>query len=191
MFNKIKNLWNNYGFEIILIISVSVIIILGITRIGKKGKYKRPSKAGINYYLKQIKGQKPKIRLLKKGPPKQSEGELECRRVLEQIFGRRFPNIRPNFLRNEVTGNIHNLELDCYNSELKLAVEYNGKQHYQYLPYFHKSKAVFQNQLYRDYMKKNKCKENGVCLINVPYTVKNCDIKNFLIKKLRQNKYIN
>lgn len=177
MFEKFNKLWKKYGFEITVGLSILFILFLALFRIGKKGTwssgYSIPPKA-------------------KRKPPQESKGEVECRRVLEQLFNKPFPKIRPNFLRNPVTSeemSDNNLELDCYNDELKLAVEYNGAQHYKYIPYFHKSKDSFHNQKYRDYMKQNMCKENGITLIEVPYTVKVEDIKSFLLKKLSFTDY--
>ena len=119
-----------------------------------------------------------------------SKGEIECRKVLQDIFKRPFNKIRPEFLRNTVTGQ-HNLELDCYNNELKIAVEYNGIQHYKYTPFFHKNNEAFLNQKYRDYMKRQLCKENGITLIEVPYTVKLSDIRSYIINQLKlKNKLI-
>ena len=111
-----------------------------------------------------------------------SSGEAECRRVLEKLFHpHNFINARP--LRNGVTNK--DLELDCWCDELKLAVEYNGKQHYEYIPYMHKNnKAEFRNQQYRDYMKIQQCKDNGITLITVPYTIPVCDIESFLKSNL-------
>lgn len=177
MFEKVKNIWKKYGFEISLGLSILVILILAIFRIGKKGtwsdSYITPPKIG-------------------RRPPQESKGEVECRRVLEEIFKRPFNKYRPDFLRNPVTSNgmdSNNLELDCYNSELQLAVEYNGIQHYKYIPYFHKTKDSFQNQKYRDYMKNEMCKKNGITLIEVPYTVKVPEIKSFLLNKLSSAGY--
>jgi hypothetical protein len=83
---------------------------------------------------------------------------------------------------NEVSG--HQLELDCYNDELKIAVEYNGKQHYEFIPYFHSNKEAFQNMKYRDYMKQKLCSENGVKLIIVPYSVKHQEISDYIEKRI-------
>lgn len=116
----------------------------------------------------------------------QSSGELECRRVLESIFpGYRFPSSRPDFLSNPVTGGRFNLELDCYNEELRLAVEYNGAQHYAYVPHFHSSRAVFQNQMYRDELKRRMCRDHDVTLIEVPFTVETGRIRAFLTARLQ------
>ena len=113
---------------------------------------------------------------------KESRGETECRRVLESIFSKPFPNSRPSFMKNSVTGS--NLEIDCYNDELNLGCEYHGKQHYEYVPYFHKDKQHFYNQRYRDEETKRLCSQNGVSLIEVPYTVKIGDIETYIRKRL-------
>jgi len=114
--------------------------------------------------------------------PRESSGEMECRRVAEMLTGRPFPKKRPDFLRNSVTD--ANLEIDCYCDELKIGIEYNGKQHYHYTPYFHSSKDAFYTTKYRDEMKARLCKENGVNLIIVPYTVDIKDIEEYLKQKL-------
>ena len=117
-----------------------------------------------------------------KGILRESSGEIECRRVAEMMTGKPFPKKRPDFLKNPVTS--HNLEIDCFCEELKLGIEYNGKQHYKYTPYFHSSKDAFYNTRYRDEMKARLCKENGIKLIIVPYTVKVGDIEEYLKQNL-------
>ena len=114
----------------------------------------------------------------------ESKGEIESRRVLEKIFKTQFPKARPDFLKNPVTGGVSNLELDCYNDEMKLGLEYNGVQHYKFKTFFHKNKDQFTMQKYRDDMKTRMCKEKGITLIEVPYTVKLNDIENFIKDEL-------
>lgn len=117
---------------------------------------------------------------------KTSKGQLECRRVLETLYpGYSFPSARPDFLNNPVTGGKANLELDCYNPTLAIAVEYNGRQHYEYTSYFHPNKDAFYNQRYRDDLKRRLCAEHGITLIEVPYTVKQAEIRSFLTQRLR------
>lgn len=124
-----------------------------------------------------------------KMPPKDdSAGEKMCRQVIEKIFNEDFKKVRPDFLKNSITDSKQNLELDCYNEKLKIAVEYNGRQHYEFVPFFHNnSKAVFQNQQYRDEFKRRVSKENGIFLIEVPYTVELDQIEDF-IKNALKNK---
>jgi len=113
-----------------------------------------------------------------------SKGELICKQVVEKILNKPFIKIRLDSFKNNVTK--RNLELDLYNEELKLGVEYSGRQHYEFVPHFHKNYEAFLNQQYRDYMKEIKCKENGIRLIVVPYTIKHEDIESYLSKELNK-----
>jgi len=117
-------------------------------------------------------------------PPKKTaknKSEKECRRILESIYGKSFHSVRPDFL--EYT-NGHNLELDMYNEELKLACEYQGAQHYKFIKYFHKSYDDFINLTIRDKWKANKCKQLGIRLITIPYTVKFEDLSEYIKNQL-------
>jgi hypothetical protein len=181
-FGKLKKLWNERGFEIVLGLCVAVIITVSLYRkiTGKKGSWSS------NYsYVKSTSNDTSS-----RAPPRESKGEIECRRVLENLFDKSFDKARPDFLNNPVTGGKHNLELDCFNPELRLACEYNGVQHYKFVPYFHKNKEAFRNQQYRDYMKSVMCKENSITLISVPHTVDIGSIRSFLIKELQKHRFI-
>jgi hypothetical protein len=179
---KLKNIWKEYGFEIAVVVSVAFIVLYSMYR---KSNGIHGSWSPVYSYQPNTAQKTPK------SPPKESKGELECRRVLQKIFGKPFYKARPDFLRNPVTGGNFNLELDCFNNEMGLAVEYQGSQHYKYIPYFHKNKATFRNQQYRDEMKRVKCKQNGITLIEVPHTVKLGNIEVFLITELRSTGYLN
>lgn len=108
--------------------------------------------------------------------------EHKCREILQRIFHVDFPSSRPDFLKSPMTG--HNLELDCFNPNLKLALEYNGKQHYTYTPYFHKSKRDFYAQVHRDNWKREKCQMNGITLIEVPHHVPENKLEPFIREQL-------
>ena len=111
-----------------------------------------------------------------------SKGEKICRDTLEKIYGMPFPNVRPGWLVNDKTGRC--LELDCYNEDLKLAVEMDGIFHYKWPNSFHKTYEEFKEQQYRDRLKDKLCKERGVHLIRVPYNVQNNIISVYIISKL-------
>jgi hypothetical protein len=113
---------------------------------------------------------------------KSSRGEEECRRVLEKMFGVPFPSVRPKWLTNPVTK--MPLELDCYNSDYGIAVEYNGAQHYRYVAKFHNNHAALKEQMYRDQIKRLLCLKHRIHLIEVPYTVPTEHIERFLTAKL-------
>lgn len=104
-----------------------------------------------------------------RGKRKISRGENICRATLESIYGVPFTTQRPDFLTNPETGAA--LELDCYNSELAIAVEYNGEQHYRWPNGFPMTREQFINQARRDTLKRELCDSHGVYLIVVPYNV--------------------
>lgn len=112
-----------------------------------------------------------------------SAGELECKRVLEKLFNVEFVNTRPSWLRNR---RCNKLEIDCYNAKLKIGLEYQGKQHYEYVPFFHKSIKDLERQKEHDQIKRDLCRKRGVLLIEIKYTTKLKDIENKIIKKLRR-----
>ena len=181
MIKKVKK----YYFEICFATIISFLLGFGIycKARGKQGSWSN------SYYYE------PDMFTLKNRPStestkKQSSGETECRRVLQHLFSRPFPSVRPNFLRNPVTRGGNNLELDCFNEQLRLAVEYNGQQHYKYVPYFHNSHEAFRNQQYRDEIKRRICIDNGITLLEVPYTIKTKDIAAYLVDELRKRGYL-
>lgn len=110
--------------------------------------------------------------------PNESKGEAHARNLALIIFGKPFTKIRPDMLKNNVTG--HNLELDLYNDELKLGIEYSGVQHYKFVPFFHKNYEHFLTQKYRDEIKRMLCQKNEIHLIEIPYTVKLKDMETFI-----------
>lgn len=118
-----------------------------------------------------------------------SRGERICCETLERMFGVPFTNQRPDWLRNPETG--RNLELDCYNEELKIAVEYNGAQHYQWPNFTGQSKAEFESQLRRDAFKSKMCEKRGVYLLIVPYTIPYAEIASYVTNKLEPTLGVN
>jgi hypothetical protein len=105
------------------------------------------------------------------------------RRTIEALTGKKFVSVRPAWLRNPMTGK--NLELDGYNEELSIALEYNGWQHYRYVPRFHKCAGDLEKQIYRDQLKKKLCTLNGIDLIIVPPTIDRFHLCSYILEKLR------
>ena len=63
------------------------------------------------------------------------------------------------------------LELDFYSEELSLAFEYDGRQHSEVVPFFHKNENDLRNQIKRDKLKESLCDDNDVTLIRISYKV--------------------
>lgn len=181
-----KNYWNNNGLEILAMISFIIIIILFIYNCfsKKKGSYSKvygdfvsnqniPKDSFFNYRQHTM---------------RDSKLELLTKYHLENLFRKSFYKIRPNFLKNNKTG--RNLEIDLFNKELNLAVEIQGIQHYKFTPKFHLSEKHFIEQKQRDYMKKERCQQYGIKLIEIPYYIKEKDLQSFLIKRLQEERLI-
>jgi hypothetical protein len=183
MFQRITQFWNEHGFITCVILTIIFFLIywLFFTRHKQDGTY------STTYYYPP--GGKLKNEFKRsgspRGPPQTSKGEVICKSTLESLFQRPFQKIRPSFLYNTVTH--ENLELDMYNQEINLACEYNGKQHYEYIPYFHQnSRTNFHNQKYRDERKIEMCRKNNIPLIIVPYTIPPEEIPNFIRQEVRR-----
>lgn len=130
-----------------------------------------------NYKTEQKKPKRPLY--------KESKAEAITRRTLEEIYNKPFIQCRPDFLRNPETG--ENLELDCYNDELKIAAEYNGVQHYHWPNFTGQSEEQFFAQLKRDQYKVDVCDDNGIYLITIPHDVKYDDIPAYIEYYLPEN----
>jgi len=133
----------------------------------------KPSQIAMNTYL--LNPPKKKGRMI-------SRGERMCCQTMERIYGVPFVTKHPDWLVNPETGN--KLELDCYNEELRIAVEYNGEQHYMWPNFTNQTYEQFVNQVRRDQLKIDECDRHGVYLIIVPYNVQHERISEFIMSHL-------
>jgi len=180
MFDQFKRYWDEYGLEGLAILSGILIIVLFFYNwyTNKQGTY--------NSRIEKIEfGEMPKDPFFnyRQHTVRDSKLELAAKYHLEDMFQRPFYKIRPDFLKNDATG--RNLEIDLFNKELMLAVETQGVQHYKFTPKFHLTERHFRDQQYRDEMKARKCREYGIKLIEIPYYVKERDLREYLKKALR------
>ncbi len=112
-----------------------------------------------------------------------SKEEMYACQAAAKVFGVPFQaSYKPDWMKNPRTG--INLELDCYNDDMKIAIEYNGIHHYQYPNWTTKKyktgKDEFAKQVQRDLLKPELCDEQGVWLITIPYTVKRADYEKYI-----------
>lgn len=100
----------------------------------------------------------------------------------ESVFNKKF----------ETDFQVENFKLDFYSEELKIGIEYSGKEHYIFPNNIFKNtnegreKFINQRKHFED--KLNFCDGKGIYLITIPYTVKEENIKAW-IKYYRPNKY--
>ncbi len=92
--------------------------------------------------------------------------EFLCKQLLETNLNIEFKKTRFGY-KDKI------YEFDGYNTEHKIAFEYQGYQHYVYPNYWHKTEEAFIKAQQRDKEKEQYCIENNISLIVIPYTVKN------------------
>ena len=111
---------------------------------------------------------------------KGSKSEELVRTTMEQIFGVPFKRIRPSWLRGSKGSN---LELDGYNDKLKIAFEYQGKQHYERAKYLedHDLKRVIEN----DKFKAKVCASRGISLFIFSYKQDYRDFPSLAVKQAK------
>lgn len=86
-----------------------------------------------------------------------------------------------------LTGGKGNLRFDfaCYkNGRIVCLIEVDGRQHFEYTPFFHKSKIAFRRQKEHDIKKNKFCLKNRIPLIRIPYW----ELDNLTLQTLFYNK---
>jgi hypothetical protein len=112
-----------------------------------------------------------------------SKLQIEVGNLLDKYFPELTikENYRPDWL---VGSNYTKLELDFFIEELNLAFEIQGKQHYEYIPFFHNTIDDFENQKKRDQEKKDLCSGHNINLIEIFCTLDAIKQINNLNEKL-------
>lgn len=104
--------------------------------------------------------------------------EKECREIFNKFLNKHFiPVSYKDFILSQSK---RPLKLDGFCKELKLAFEYDGKQHYEQAWY--QTKDVFDRANYRDLCKNLLCQQHGIYLIRIPYFVK--EIESFIQEEI-------
>ena len=76
------------------------------------------------------------------------------------------------------------LRFDFYLPDHNICIEYDGEQHFKPVEYFGGVKRFIEQQK-NDSIKDNYCKQNGIKLIRIPYTVKSKEkIKSILKQEI-------
>lgn len=114
-----------------------------------------------------------------------TKGEQACLEALARIFpGKEFVKVRPEWLINDRTGRA--LEIDLWSEELRVGVEHSGLQHYCPVNAFHKTRAEFDDQVFRDQLKRSLIARRGGLLIEVPFSVPHGQIEAFIVGEINR-----
>ena len=102
---------------------------------------------------------KNSLRWCPKCSPNKLIGETLARLILEHLLKMKLPSV---YIK-EMEG----LQLDGYNSENRIAFEYQGYQHFTENSHFHTNEKRYKSQIKRDNYKKELCKKNKITLIEI------------------------
>lgn len=98
-----------------------------------------------------------------------SKCQLKSQTKLYEKLKESFPNEEILFeINKETVVWLKNQRFDIYFPKYNIAVEYNGQQHYIPIEHFG-GKLAFEDTLWRDELKRQKCKENNCILFEVKY----------------------
>lgn len=109
--------------------------------------------------------------------------ERLCRAYLEHFFKKPFPPTFVDWIRGPKG---RPLQLDGYNPELRVAFEFQGVQHFEYTPIFHRSREHFEERGALDDLKRKACEQHGVLLISIPYSVPYSEIGSYVRDKCEE-----
>ena len=112
------------------------------------------------------------------GCPKCSYKSSKGVKIIEKALSTlQIPYEREKFLENSLQRFDFYLE---YNNQV-YAIEYNGRQHYEYVPFLHGNNIHnFEKTQERDMRKAKYCSEHNIQLIVIPYTLSNSQIKEYI-----------
>lgn len=124
--------------------------------------------------------QSPAMHLRGEGCPKcdMKYKACACERRIFHLIKQRFPNLEiiSGYRDKSIFGRQH---LDIYIPEYKIAVEYQGPQHFQNDEYLDDYRHSLNHRQELDFRKWNLCKENGISIFYFTFNKKFKDIEYF------------
>lgn len=164
---------------------ISVHELSSILNTSQKTIYNLLNKYGYHSYMEFVGTVKGVY--IQKNRSDTSISALRCFEIISNILHENYElEVSFDGLVNKITG--RKLRIDCYFKNSNIAVEYNGIQHYEFVPFFHTDKNSFEYQKYKDSEKVKYCNSHGIKLIIVSYkeplTV--CNLKKLLSRDNQQ-----
>lgn len=117
-----------------------------------------------------------------------SVGELDCCNIVKSILGKKVKieeQYKINYNNEYIDCGLNYFLVDIFIPSLKIAIEFDGDQHYRYISLFHHTYQNYIDRVNRDICLEQYCQDNSIKLFKIPY----CDrgrlnevIKTFLLE---------
>lgn len=96
-----------------------------------------------------------------------SKGEKKVAEVLDAM---EVKYIRQYYFDDLKSDKNYPLYFDFYLPDYNVVIEYQGEQHYRFIPHLQKNEKRFQEGKNRDVLKRQYCNEKRIKMIEIPYT---------------------
>ena len=104
------------------------------------------------------------------------------RKAMGNVTGVEFPTSTPDWLRNEQG---YQLEIDGFNEELMIGFEYQGRQHFEFVEFFHTDTDGLEKRKSNDAIKKRILANRGVTMLYPDYKLSISEYESFIHSNLR------
>lgn len=94
--------------------------------------------------------------------------ENACCKILKDL-GLKVIRQHPVKCYDDVLNKYRTLNVDFYLPDLNIIIEYDGSQHYRFNSKFHKTLDDYRDQVRRDIIKNQYCKNNNILLLRITY----------------------
>lgn len=131
---------------------------------------------------KEKRGTRARKKNVKSKPFIKWKKETQMFHMLSSLFNA--PCVMNGYYSNLRSPKGEPMQLDWYCPDCKVAYEYQGRQHYEYSSYFHKSKTAFKYLQECDRLKAELCEKNGIILIPIKYDKRLTE--RYLLLKLKE-----
>lgn len=166
----------------IIIVSVGVLIAGPCARISP-GSVRSGGKSARN---KIRQNNKDRVKDLSRHP--RTKSEALAVNILEKITGVSFPTVNPEWLRvrERIGANVqeHTIELDGYNADIGVALEFSGPLHTKWSPSIEPYKSYLRRVIL-DRAKIEICEKHGVCMIVIDMTLPRIHWRNYIASRLQ------
>lgn len=101
-----------------------------------------------------------------------SIGELNCYNIVKSILDKKIKieeQYKINYNNEYINCGLNYFLVDIFIPSLKIAIEFDGDQHYRFISLFHHTYQKYVNRVNRDISLIRYCQDNSIRLLRIPY----------------------